>query len=72
MRTQNINHPPTHIRFRLLEQYYKNLDKMDHIDSLVTYKNNMAVVYKKYNPWMKIRFYKREHFLPKEEDYFED
>jgi len=72
MRNQNINNPPLYVRNRLLEQYYKNLQTMDYIDSLVIYKNNMSVVYKKYNPWMKIRFYKREYFYPKEEIDFED
>jgi hypothetical protein len=72
MYKQNINHPSLKIRQRILDKYYNNLKSMDHIDALVIYKNDMQVVYKKYNSWMKIRFYKKEHFYPKEQNYIYD
>jgi hypothetical protein len=72
MYKQNINHPPLKIRQRILDKYYNNLNSMDHIDALVAYRNDMQVVYKKYNSWMKIRLYKREYFYPKEEEYIDD
>lgn len=72
MYKQNVHHPPLRIRQRILDKYYNNLKSIDHIEALVIYKNDMQVVYKKYNSWMKIRFYKKEYFYPKEENYIDD
>jgi len=72
MNKQNINIPPLPVREKVLNMYYNDLKSMDHIDALVNYRNRMQVVYKKYNPWMVIRYSKREYFFPKEDYYFED
>jgi len=72
MNKQNINIPPLAVRERVLDMYYNDLKSMDHIDALVNYRNRMQVVYKKYNPWMVIRYSKREYFFPKEDYYYED
>jgi hypothetical protein len=66
---QNIKHPPLTMRTKVLEVYYKKLSESDHIDALVLYKNTMAGLYKKFNPWLKQRYYTRQSFMPKEEDY---
>ena len=72
MNKQNINIPPLSVREKVLDMYYNDLKSMDHIDALVNYRNRMQVVYKKYNPWMVIRYSKREYFFPKEDYYYED
>jgi len=69
---QNIKHPPLTMRMKVLEVYYEKIEVSNHIDALVLYKNTMAGLYKKFNPWLKVRYYNRESFKPKQEDYNEE
>lgn len=66
-----LNLPPLKRREQILAQYYENLKSMDRIDALVIYRNNMGKLYKVYNPSLYVKFWKRDHFLEKEEDYYE-
>jgi hypothetical protein len=69
---QNIKHPPISMRMKVLEKYYEKIKVSDHIDALVLYKNTMAGLYKNYNPWLKVRYYSRDSFKPKQEQYDEE
>lgn len=64
--------PPLEMRERILQAYYQKVKESDHIDALVLYRNSMAALYKRYNPWLKVRFYKRDHFMPKEQEDYDD
>lgn len=66
-----ITHPPLSMRMKVLEKYYEKINESDHIDALVLYKNTMGALYRRYNPWLRVRLYNRNSFMPKEEDYEE-
>lgn len=69
---ERLVRPPDSRVNRVLQQYYENLLTMDRLDALCIYRNNMGRLYKLYNPTLYVRFWKREHFLPREDDYYED
>jgi hypothetical protein len=71
MVTERLNRPPTQRVEKVLQDYYNNLDKMDRIDALCIYRNTMGRLYKIYNPYLRIRYWSRDDFLPKEDDYEE-
>ena len=70
-KNKTIKHPPLSMRMKVLEKYHEKAQTSNYIDALVLYKNTMAGLYKKFNPWLKVRYYNRESFKPKQEDYEE-
>jgi hypothetical protein len=67
-----VVHPPIERRQKILDQYYLNLDNMDHIDAHVAYEHAMHRLYVIYNPWLATtpdgrprRTRTRKDFLPK-------
>jgi len=72
MVAERLRLPPLPRTTKILEKYYENLNSMDRIDALCLYRNSMAVLYKVYNPHLRVRYWKREDFLPKEDDYDEE
>ena len=71
---KTINHPQLVLRERVLEKYYNDLNKMDHIDALIAYEIAMHKLYVKLNPWLAKNKYgkpwkprTRKDFAPKED-----
>lgn len=71
-----IEAPPLERRNQILNQYYDNLETMDHIDAFVIYEHNMHKLYVAYNPWLARtpdgrprRTRTRKDFLPKNDKF---
>jgi hypothetical protein len=68
MVAERLTKPPHKRTEKVLQDYYNNLETMDRLDALCIYRNTMSRLYKVYNPYLRIRYWSRDDFLPKDED----